>query len=74
MEFNNMRVKTILSHSSSIIHIGFFKDNDKEHFYSLSNNGQLKEWLLNIDGSILLLETRRFDIITRDHLPPSSRQ
>ena len=57
MEFNNMRVKTILSHSSSIIHIGFFKDNDKEHFYSLSNNGQLKEWLLNLDGSILLLET-----------------
>ena len=57
MEFNNMRVKKILNHSSCIIYIGFFKDNDKEHFYSLSNNGQLKEWLLNLDGSIILLET-----------------
>ena len=52
-----MRVKKILNHSSCIIYIGFFKDNDKEHFYSLSNNGQLKEWLLNLDGSIILLET-----------------
>ena len=57
MEFNNMRVNKMLNHSSCIIHIGLFKNNDKEHFYSISNNGQLKEWLLNEDGSILLLET-----------------
>ena len=57
MEFNNMRVKKLLTHSSSILHIGFFKNNDEEHFYSLSNNGQLKEWLLNRDGSVILLET-----------------
>ena len=57
MEFNNQRVKKLLTHSSSILHIGFFKNNDEEHFYSLSNNGQLKEWLLNPDGSIILLET-----------------
>ena len=57
MEFNNMRVKKLLTHSSSILHIGFFKNNDEEHFYSLANNGQLKEWLLNPDGSIILLET-----------------
>ena len=52
-----MRVKKLLTHSSSILHIGFFKNNDEEHFYSLANNGQLKEWLLNPDGSIILLET-----------------
>jgi outer membrane protein assembly factor BamB len=52
-----MRVKKILSHSSCILYIGFFTNNDEEHFYSLSNNGELKEWLLNPDGSILLLET-----------------
>ena len=57
MEFNDMRVKKVLSHSSSILYIGFFKNNDEEHFYSLSNNGQLKEWLLNPDGSIILIET-----------------
>ena len=57
MEFNNQRVKKLFTHSSSILHIGFFKNNDEEHFYSLSNNGQLKEWLLNPDGSIILLET-----------------
>ena len=57
MEFNNMRVKTVLDHSSCILYIGFFKNNDEEHFYTLSNNGQLKEWLLNPDGSIILLET-----------------
>ena len=57
MEFNDMRVKKVLSHSSCILYIGFFKNNDEEHFYSLSNNGQLKEWLLNPDGSIILLET-----------------
>ena len=57
MEFNDMRVKKLLTHSSCILYIGFFKNNDEEHFYSLSNNGQLKEWLLNPDGSIILLET-----------------
>ena len=57
MEFSNMRVKKMLSHSSCILYIGFFTNNDEEHFYSLSNNGELKEWLLNPDGSILLLET-----------------
>ena len=57
MEFSNMRVKKTLSHSSCILYIGFFTNNDEEHFYSLSNNGQLKEWLLNPDGSIILIET-----------------
>ena len=52
-----MRVKTLLAHSSCILYIGFFKNNDEEHFYSLANNGELKEWLLNPDGSITLLET-----------------
>ena len=52
-----MRVKKIISHSTCILHIGFFTNNDEEHFYSLSNNGELKEWLLNPDGSILLIET-----------------
>ena len=57
MEFNNMRVKKVLSHSSCILYINFFTNNDEEHFYSLSNNGQLKEWLLNPNGSITLIET-----------------
>ena len=57
MEFNDMRVKKLLTHSSCILYIGFFTNNDEEHFYSLSNNGQLKEWLLNPNGSIILLET-----------------
>jgi WD40 repeat protein len=57
MEFNDMRVKKLLTHSSCILYIGFFKNNDEEHFYSLSNNGQLKEWLLNPNGSVILLET-----------------
>ena len=57
MEFNDMRVKTLLTHSSSILYIGFFKNNDEEHFYTLANNGELKEWLLNSDGSITPLET-----------------
>ena len=52
-----MRVKKILSHSTCILYIGFFTNNDEEHFYSLSNNGELKEWLLNTDGSITLIET-----------------
>ena len=52
-----MRVKTLLTHSSSILYIGFFKNNDEEHFYTLANNGELKEWLLNSDGSITPLET-----------------
>ena len=52
-----MRVKKPLSHSSCILYIGFFTNNDEEHFYSLSNNGQLKEWLLNQDGSISIIET-----------------
>ena len=52
-----MRVKVTLSHSSCILFLGFFTNNDEEHFYSLSNNGQLKEWLLNPDGSIILIET-----------------
>ena len=57
MEFNDMRVKTLLTHSSSILYIGFFKNNDEEHFYTLANNGELKEWLLNSDGTITPLET-----------------
>ena len=57
MEFNDMRVKKLLTHSSCILYIGFFKNNDEEHFYSLSNNGELKEWLLNPNGSVILLET-----------------
>lgn len=57
MEFSNMRVKKILSHSSCILYIGFFTNNDEEHFYSLANNGELKEWLLNRDGSVTLIET-----------------
>ena len=57
MEFNDMRVKTLLTHSSSILYIGFFKNNDEEHFYTLANNGELKEWLLNSDGTITSLET-----------------
>ena len=52
-----MRVKKLLSHSSCILHIGFFTNNDEEHFYSLANNGELKEWLLNRDGSVTLIET-----------------
>ena len=52
-----MRVKKILSHSSCILYIGFFTNNDEEHFYSLANNGELKEWLLNRDGSVTLIET-----------------
>ena len=52
-----MRVKKVLSHSSCILYINFFTNNDEEHFYSLSNNGQLKEWLLNPNGSITLIET-----------------
>ena len=51
-----MRVKKVTSHSSCILHIGFFTNNDEEHFYTLSNNGELKEWLLNPDGSIILIE------------------
>ena len=57
MEFNDMRVKKLLTHSTCILYIGFFKNNDEEHFYSLSNNGELKEWLLNPNGSVILLET-----------------
>ena len=57
MEFNDLRVKKLLTHSSCILYIGFFKNNDEEHFYSLSNNGELKEWLLNPNGSTILLET-----------------
>ena len=56
MEFSNMRVKKVLSHSSCILYIGFFTNNDEEHFYTISNNGQLKEWLLNPDSSITLIE------------------
>lgn len=58
MEFPNTRVKKLLSHSSGVIHIGFFKsNNDEDHFYTLSNNGQLKEWLLNSNGSIIIMES-----------------
>ena len=56
MEFSNMRIKRVLSHSTCILYIGFFTNNDEEHFYTLSNNGELKEWLLNTDGSITLIE------------------
>ena len=52
-----MRVKKILNHSSCILYIGFFKNNDEEHFYSLASNGELKEWLLNPEGNVTLLET-----------------
>lgn len=51
-----MRVKKVISHSTCILYIGFFTNNDEEHFYTLSNNGELKEWLLNPDGSIILIE------------------
>ena len=46
MEFSNCHVSTLLTHSSSILLMSQFKNNDEDHFYSLSDNGEMKEWLL----------------------------
>ena len=57
MEFSNMRVKKVITHSGCIIYIGFFSNNIIDHFYSISSNGQLKEWILKPDNKIIQLET-----------------
>ena len=46
MEFSNLHIENLLSHDSSIITINKFPNNDEDHFFSLSENGDLKEWLI----------------------------
>ena len=47
MEFSNIHIENLLSHNSSILTINKFPNNDEDHFFTLSENGDLKEWLLS---------------------------
>lgn len=49
MEFSNIHVSTLLTHTSSILVMSQFKNNDEDHFFSLSDNGEMKEWLLKAE-------------------------
>lgn len=46
MEFSNLHVNTILTHTSNVLHISHFEDNDIEHYYTISDDSQLIEWLM----------------------------
>ena len=46
MEFSNLHVQSLITHQSPILHIGHFDNNDDDHFFSLSDNSELKEWIL----------------------------
>ena len=50
MEFSNIHVSTFLTHTSSILVMSQFKNNDEDHFFSLSDNGEMKEWLLESEN------------------------
>ena len=50
MEFSNIHVSTFLTHTSSILVMSQFKNNDEDHFFSLSDDGEMKEWLLESEN------------------------
>ena len=52
MEFSNLHVYPIVRHKSPVLHIGHFQNNDDDHFFSISDNSELKEWLIpSVQGS-----------------------
>jgi hypothetical protein len=77
MEFSNIHVENLLSHDSSIITINKFPNNDEDHFFTLSDNGDLKEWLLS-SNKIVDLEQSNLQrpsieyLSTLNHQPSNS--
>lgn len=47
MNFSDNNVKIVTEHANTLISIFHFDDNDQDHYCSLSDDGQLKEWLFN---------------------------
>ena len=80
MEFSNIHIENLLSHNSSILTINKFPNNDDDHFFTLSENGDLKEWLLlsSSQKQIKLLEECNLMrpsieyLKTLNHLPSNS--
>ena len=78
MEFSNIHIENLLSHNSSILTINKFPNNDEDHFFTLSENGDLKEWLLSSEKKIEILEECNLMrpsieyLKTLNHLPSNS--
>ena len=78
MEFSNIHIENLLSHNSSILTINKFPNNDDDHYFTLSENGDLKEWLLSSSSQIKLLEECNLMrpsieyLKTLNHLPSNS--
>lgn len=51
MLLTNDGIKIICTHTSPVINIFHFTNNDPNHFISLSDNGEIVEWLFNKDTS-----------------------
>ncbi len=78
MEFSNIHIENLISHNSSILTINKFPNNDDDHFFTLSENGDLKEWLLSSEKKIEILEECNLMrpsieyLKTLNHLPSNS--
>lgn len=49
MNFSSVNLKHITTHNTAISNIYNFKDNDSDHFISLSKDTELKEWIIRDD-------------------------
>lgn len=57
MILSTVTTKAVVSHESPIVNIIQFENNSPSHFISVADNGEMKEWCLDQDGSIIELGT-----------------
>lgn len=75
MKFANNNLKPILKHNRPILTINRFENNDDDHYYSLSDNSEMKNWLIDSNGAFqeeletyYLLRPKEQFLVQRGHL------
>lgn len=53
MKFSNENLREEVNHSRPIVSLNQFENNDNDHFYSLSDNSELKEWTIDSLGNFI---------------------
>lgn len=81
MKFENNNLKQVLKHNRPILTINRFENNDYDHYYSLSDNSEMKEWLIDLNGGFQeeietshLLRPKEKFLVQRGHLPTKLTQ
>jgi len=64
MNFSNQNVLIVAKHSESIGAIYQFQNNERDHFISISSNGEVKEWVVKGNYS----DGKNFKIVINNYL------